>query len=226
MPTFNPLIGRWQLDDNPLVGYGGPEVNGGAGIGYDGTVNSLGDFAKAIGGGAGVVLGGLPGMLGMMGNLAMGNSPVAGLTGLVQSARDWASGTPSAPSSSSAPLIAVHSSDLDPIGGGIMGMEPAGQQVNLDGVGGAGSGSQEAKNAESKGDFAMGGFTGGMEGRPAGVVHGQELVLAAPTVRALGPIADDLARVNALAVERAPMRPRSWAEMVMMQHPDIWNAAA
>lgn len=40
--------------------------------------------------------------------------------------------------------------------------------------------------AESAATFAEGGFTGGSEGEPAGIVHGQEFVFSAPDVRRLG----------------------------------------
>lgn len=51
------------------------------------------------------------------------------------------------------------------------------------------------------GGFESGGFTGGSEGAPAGIVHGQEFVFSAPAVRNIG--AGNLASLHAAALAPA-----------------------
>lgn len=51
---------------NALQGIDPNDPSGGlSGVGYNGSVNTIADFAKAIASGAGVVFGGLPGMIGL-----------------------------------------------------------------------------------------------------------------------------------------------------------------
>lgn len=232
MPQYNPLVG-WQDDDGTLIGWSGQNA-GGASDGYNGSVNSLGDFARAIAGGAGVVFGGLPGAVVAGANLAFGNAPTAGSPALMQSLRDWWSGSPitgtttptintatqfNAPVEPGATQF-VGAADIVP-GGGLFDIAGNGEKGMAELAGGGFDAERmEGKNAEGKQGFASGGFTGGVEGQPRGVVHGQELVLSAPAVRALGPVAGELAAVNELVAANGP---RSWAELIMMRNPRAWG---
>ena len=223
------LVG-WD-NANPLVGYSGGQGYNGLTDGYTGQVHSALDFAKSVAGGFGVVFGGLPGMVMAGTNLAAGNAPTSGTMGVVQALKDWWSGAPTM--GNSVPAINTATTFNAPAAGGATYMMGAdnpngsglfdsasfgGGMAELNG-GGFDAERMEGKNSEGKQGFALGGFTGGIEGRPAGMVHGQELVLSAPAVRALGPVAGQLAQVNDLVT-----RPNSWAELIMARNPREWGA--
>lgn len=104
--------------------------------------------------------------------------------------------------------------------GGTPGFDMGGDKGGEFNAGAGGNNSE--KNSSDRQSFAIGGFTGGTEGQPRGEVHGQELVLSAPAVRALGPVANELATVNALATPQQE-KPGSWAEMIQMHHPEAWG---
>lgn len=225
MPTYNPLVG-WQDDAGGLIGYAPSGQNaGGAVNGYNGSVNTLADFGKAVALGAGAVFGGPL-------------SAALGITNMIVGAN-----TGTSPSTLNTAKQALQSLGLMNAGPSVMG--PVSNDLTSANFGGkAGeiassvereSGGYEggpmegagmgggADSGGGLGGWSMGGFTGGREGEPRGIVHGEELVLSAPAVRALGPVADELETINALATPRKGAGPRSWAEMIMMRHPEAWG---
>lgn len=252
-PSFNPLVGWTSNDGALMGWNGQQNSFGGVGKddGYNGQVDNWADFGKALGWGAGAVFGGPLAAALAIGNMVVGantgTSPST-LNSLKQGAISLGWMDPSTPTMASPGLnLAGMSSDLS--GGGVnanaLGGFGAGDlagsaQNGLNGIGditgGAGDrmagggpsfegpdiGAQGDATAEGRG-WASGGFTGGQEGQPRGTVHGQELVLSAPLVRALGPVAGELDAMNALAAPRQGSGPRSWAEMIMMRHPEAWG---
>lgn len=235
MPTYNPLIG-WTQDDGSLMGWNGQERTGGmsAGMdnGFNGEVHNLPDFLSAIGMGFGTVAGGPIGAALGIGNMLVGantgtspstlNTARTALQGL--GLMDISPTTGPVTNDLTTPSFGGKTGEISDsaTGGSVAG--PVGgvsNDVSSADFGGKSGEISDSVNTDPRG-FAMGGFTGGAEGQPRGEVHGQELVLSAPAVRALGPVANELATVNALATPQQA-KPGSWAEMIQMHHPEAWG---
>lgn len=201
LDPYNPndpnLIG-WG-NGNALVGYvpegAGRDANAQPGYGnLPNTLAGWGQLAAAATGAVSLLANPVMAIPALGYSVATGKAPsVSGMTKAASSyLRDLLFGD-AAPASDPSGLSAGSvGGGYGSMGGGVLsGMEPNGLTGIGDITGGGdrmSGGSVEPGPDGSKGNemYATGGYTGGQEGQPAGEVHGQEFVLSAPAVRALG----------------------------------------
>lgn len=206
--AYDPSVVGWGAG-NPLVGYlpvGGLNREGMDLAGYANTPGGLGDFPNPT---MQDIINGLGG-LGMAAGLAMGPGGIIGLGGTMAASDGQAHGTMGTLAGIAGNLFGFGGTDetqnaagaaSNPNVGGFAGVDMASQAgkdaaANAAGgpnVGGAGAdiaggvGHETPDGGKGQEMYAAGGYTGNQPvTKPVGEVHGQEFVLSAPAVRALG----------------------------------------